>query len=95
MEIPVKVRRNAYEGLLLRNAYNRGGTRVGVARAWQLVRGDNLSDKTLRRMYSFFSRHFKNRIGIARDGGPSAGHIAWLLWGGDAGYNWVKRRLGK
>lgn len=95
MFISKKIKNNAVKGLLFRYLYKRGGTRVGVARALQLSRGDNLSDRTLVRMYSFFSRHYKNRNSVGRDGGPGAGQIAWLLWGGDAGYNWVKRILGK
>ena len=43
-------------------------------------------------MYSFFARHEvdKQAEGFKRgeDGYPSAGRIAWALWGGDAGQRW-------
>ena len=26
-------------------------------------------------------------------GYPSAGKIAWLLWGGEGGFNWAKRKV--
>ncbi|NBW58902.1 hypothetical protein EBR43_14230, partial [bacterium] len=35
----------------------RGGTIVGLTRANQIVNGTALSDSTVKRMYSFFSRH--------------------------------------
>ena len=47
----------AQQALDWRKEFKRGGTSVGVARANQLVRRDNLSQRTILRMYSFFSRH--------------------------------------
>lgn len=70
----------------------RGGTLVGLARANQLVRRENLSESTVLRMYSFFRRHEvdKQATGFrsGEEGFPSAGRVAWDLWGGDAGYTW-------
>ena len=86
----------AKRGLDWRKEYNRGGTEVGVARAVQLVNKENLSHRTIKRMYSFFSRHEvdKQAEGFRRgeEGYPSAGRIAWALWGGDAGFSWSKRK---
>ena len=86
----------AKRGLELRKKFNRGGTAVGVARANQLVAKEKLSISTVKRMYSFFSRHEvdKRAEGFRQgeDGYPSAGKIAWLLWGGDAGFAWSKRK---
>ena len=82
----------AKRGLAWRKEHGRGGTAVGVARANQLVRRDKLSPRTVLRMYSFFARHEvdKQAEGFKRgeDGYPSAGRIAWALWGGDAGQRW-------
>ena len=82
----------AARGLQWRKKYKRGGTTVGVARANQLMNKDNLSIDTVLRMYSFFSRHEvdKQAEGFkqGQDGYPSAGRIAWALWGGDAGFSW-------
>ena len=69
-----------------------GGTRVGLARANQIVNGENLSDDTILRMYSFFSRHEVDKkaegFNSGEDGFPSPGRVAWDLWGGDAGFSW-------
>ena len=87
---------NAKKGLEMRKEFNRGGTAVGVARANQLVNKDNLSPDTVLRMYSFFSRHEVDKQGrgfnSGTDGYPSAGKIAWQLWGGDAGFSWSKTK---
>ena len=86
----------ARKGLEWRREFNRGGTMVGVARANQLVARERLSVSTVRRMYSFFSRHEvdKQAEGFRQgeDGYPSAGRIAWALWGGDAGFSWSKKK---
>ena len=86
----------AKRGLELRKKFNRGGTAVGVARANQLVARERLSISTVKRMYSFFSRHEvdKEAQGFRQgeEGYPSAGKIAWLLWGGDSGFAWAKRK---
>lgn len=74
----------------------RGGTRVGLARANQLARKEALSESTVMRMYSFFSRHAvdKQATGFSsgEDGFPSPGRVAWDLWGGDAGASWSKQK---
>ena len=70
----------------------RGGTRVGLARANQIVNGTELSESTVARMYSFFSRHEVDKkatgFSAGEEGYPSPGRVAWDLWGGDAGYSW-------
>ena len=89
------MKEEAQRGLDWREEYGRGGTRVGAIRARQIVAGENLSDETIKRMYSFFSRHEvdKQAEGFKQgeEGYPSNGRIAWALWGGDAGYSWSKR----
>jgi len=79
----------ADRGLRLRGEFNRGGTEVGVARATQLKNREVLSPDTVRRMSSYFARHaVDKRPGWDDPSDPSAGFIAWLLWGGDAGRDW-------
>ena len=74
----------------------RGGTRVGLARANQIVNGTELSESTVARMYSFFSRHEVDKkatgFSAGEEGYPSPGRVAWDLWGGDAGYSWSKAK---
>lgn len=82
----------AERGLRLRGEFNRGGTEVGVARATQLKNRETLSPDTVRRMASYFARHaVDKRPGWDDPANPSAGFIAWLLWGGDAGRDWSAR----
>jgi hypothetical protein len=83
----------ARRGLAWRDEYNRGGTEVGVARARDIANGRNLSDETIGRMVSYFARHEVDKQGEGwspgEDGYPSAGRIAWALWGGDPGRTWA------
>ena len=89
--------KNAERGLELRKEYGRGGTIIGVTRANQLKSRERLSPSTVRRMHSYFSRHEvdKRAEGFRRgeDGWPTAGLIAWLLWGGDEGQTWAKNKV--
>jgi hypothetical protein len=68
------------------------GTSVGWTRAGQLARGESLSLSTVKRMYSYFSRHEVDKKG--KDWGsqsnPSNGYIMWLAWGGDSGFAWSR-----
>jgi hypothetical protein len=87
----------AQRGLDWRKEFNRGGTTIGVARANQLVNRENLSASTVKRMHSYFSRHEVDKQGQGfspgEEGYPSAGRIAWALWGGDAGQSWARARV--
>jgi hypothetical protein len=69
------------------------GTPVGWTRAGQLVRGEALSLDTVKRMYSFFSRHEVDKKGkdFNNTSNPSNGRIMWDAWGGDAGYSWSRK----
>ena len=69
------------------------GTSVGWTRAGQLARGETLSLSTVKRMYSYFSRHEVDKQGKDWDNAesPSNGKIMWLAWGGDAGFSWSKK----
>jgi hypothetical protein len=69
------------------------GTAVGWTRAGQLARGETLSLSTVKRMYSFFSRHQVDKQGKDWDNAenPSNGKIMWLAWGGDAGFSWSRK----
>lgn len=86
----------AKRGLEWRRKYNRGGTEVGVARARDIANRKKLSPETVRRMVSYFARHEVDKDGKgfrpADQGFPSAGRIAWALWGGDAGQSWANRK---
>jgi len=87
----------AKRGLEWRKEYKRGGTEVGVARARDISNGKDLSIDTIKRMYSYFERHEVDKKGqgfnIGEKGFPSAGRIAWALWGGDAGHSWSRKKV--
>ena len=68
---------------------NGSGTNVGWTRAHQIVNGESLSLDTVKRMYSFFSRHEVDKQGKEWDK-PSHGKVMWYAWGGDAGYSWSR-----
>jgi hypothetical protein len=69
------------------------GTVVGWTRAGQLSRGETLSLSTVKRMYSYFSRHEVDKKGKDWNNAenPSNGKIMWLAWGGDAGFSWSRK----
>ena len=88
------MKEDAQRGLDWRREFGRGGTAVGIARARDIVNDKELSEDTVIRMYSFFSRHEVDKkaegFNQGEDGYPSNGRIAWALWGGDAGFTWSK-----
>jgi len=83
----------AQRGLDWRQEFGRGGTAVGVARARDITNGRDLSLDTIKRMSSYFARHAVDKdaegFRVGEQGYPSAGRIAWALWGGDAGRAWA------
>jgi hypothetical protein len=87
----------ARRGLDWRQTYGRGGTEVGVARARDIINRRNLSRTTVGRMASYFARHEIDKEGEGfrpgEPGYPSAGRIAWALWGGDPGKAWANTIL--
>ncbi|NNE41139.1 MAG: hypothetical protein HKN14_09515 [Marinicaulis sp.] len=89
---PASAAENAERGLDLRSQHNRGGTAIGVARARDLKNRVKLSPNTIERMVSYFARHAvdKDAENFGNDDDPSAGYIAWLLWGGDEGHEWAQ-----
>ena len=95
----LKMAANAKRGLKLREKFNRGGTDVGVKRAHQLADRNDVTVEDLKAMHSYFARHAVDKDGKSHqwdsDDDPSAGFIAWLLWGGDEGKSWADRNAKK
>ncbi len=84
----------AKRGLEMRNkqpSSNKGMTSVGLARANQLIARETLSPDTVKRMYSFFSRHEVDKSSKSWKEGNSKGEQAWLGWGGDSGFSWSRK----
>jgi hypothetical protein len=76
----------------------RAGTPVGIARANQLARGDNLSLQTLIRMRSYLERA-KPAYDDAREQGlsieDSKAIMAYYLWGGPRALAWVNGQISR
>jgi hypothetical protein len=89
-----KMAENARLGLELRERFGRGGTEVGVRRAHQLIAREQLDPSEIKSMYSYFARHAVDKQTRSHVWGsrtdPSAGYVAWLLWGGDDGERWAR-----
>ena len=69
------------------------GTPVGWGRATDIVAGRSMSLDTVKRMFSFFSRHEVDKKGKGFFDGPefpSNGRIMLDAWGGDAGFSWSR-----
>jgi hypothetical protein len=99
---PPDVAAAAKRGLELREKFRRGGTSVGVRRARELAERRPLSLRDIVAMSGYFARHEVDKTSSRQAWGdetdPSAGYIAWLLWGGEAGRRWadgLKARLEK
>lgn len=86
---------NAKRGLALRKEFNRGGTEVGVRTANKIINKELNRDLILK-MYSYHERHQVDKkaegYNKGEKGYPSAGFIAILLWGGDAGRSFSTRK---
>jgi hypothetical protein len=94
---PLAVAREAAHGLELRAIHKRGGTEIGVWRAEGLKARTPLDVSELKRIRSYFARHEVDKRGKDwhNKERPSAGYIAWLLWGGEPGREWVEAELKK
>ncbi|AQR61324.1 hypothetical protein BZG35_06410 [Brevundimonas sp. LM2] len=88
---PAAVAKAAAQGLKLREEHGRGGTEIGRRRARQLENREPISERDIKAIYSYFARHTvdKQGKGWADADRPSAGYIAWLLWGGEPGKAWI------
>ncbi len=97
LRAPADVAAVARRGLEAREEFKRGGTLVGARRARQLAERQVVSVETIRRMVAYFERHERDLDAPAAKPGhpdyPSAGRIAWDLWGGTPGRGWARRQL--
>jgi len=70
------------------------GTLVGWARANQIAKRENLSNKTIKRTYSFLSRAKTYDTGsfTDKDGKYVCGSIMYAAWGGNSMLTWAKKK---
>ena len=85
----------AKKGKEWRKEFGRGGTEVGLKTANMIISKTLTADRVTR-MYSYLQRHEVDKQGEGfspdEDGFPSAGRIAWALWGGDPAVKFSERK---
>ncbi len=94
---PAAVAKEALRGLTLRATMprsRRGGTAVGLQTAKDLIARRPLSMPYLVKIRGYFPRHAVDSR-HARWGLDSKGWQAWLLWGGDAGWEWASNVIAR
>ena len=75
-----------------KNGWGGCGTGVGKQRANQLAKGENISVDTVKRMYSYLSRH-KVDLQSSKSYEDGCGKIMYDSWGGEAGLSWAEKKL--
>lgn len=74
-----------------------GLTEATVRAARRMVSEGEATPEKVRLMVPWFARHESDKTGEGfkpgEDGYPSAGRVAWSLWGGDAGQTWSNKVL--
>ena len=85
----------AKKGKEWREEFGRGGTEVGLKTANMIISNSLTADRVTR-MYSYLQRHEVDKQGEGfspdEDGFPSAGRIAWALWGGDPAVKFSEKK---
>lgn len=90
--VPSYISANARRGLELRSKYGGGGLTPKTIREARLMGRGEISDNKVIRMSAWFLRHESdlaspraNEYLRGETDRPTAGQVAWLLWGGDLG----------
>lgn len=93
-DYPQSVRNNAKRALEWadKNGWGSCGTPVGKQRANQLAKGEPISVDTIKRMYSYVSRHEKD-LQSSKSFGEGCGFLMMQSWGGLAGGRWAHNKL--
>jgi hypothetical protein len=93
-DYPDSVKNNAKRALEWadKNGWGSCGTPVGKQRANQLAKGEPISVDTIKRMYSFVSRHERD-LESSKSYGDGCGKLMMDAWGGLAGGRWAHNKL--
>jgi hypothetical protein len=75
-----------------RNGWGSCGTPGGKTRANQLAKGEPISLDTIKRMYSYLSRHEKD-LQSSTSYGDGCGKLMYDSWGGRAALGWSRNKL--
>ena len=77
-----------------KNGWGSCGTGVGKQRANQLAKGEPISVKTIKRMYSYLSRHLVD-LDNSKSYSDGCGKLMFDAWGGKAALRWSKSKIEK
>lgn len=93
-DYPDGVKNNAKRALEYadKNGWGSCGTPVGKQRANQLSKGEPISVDTIKRMYSFLSRHEKD-LQSSTSYSDGCGKLMYDAWGGKAALGWSRNKL--
>jgi len=75
-----------------KNGWGSCGTAVGKRRASQLASRSNLTVSTIKRMYSFLSRH-KGDLDASKSYSDGCGKLMYDAWGGLSALSWSRNKL--
>jgi hypothetical protein len=93
-DYPDGVKNNAKRALEFadKNGWGSCGTPVGKQRANQLAKGEPISVDTIKRMYSYLSRHEVD-LETSTTYNEGCGKLMYDAWGGKAGLGWSRNKL--
>jgi hypothetical protein len=93
-DYPEAVKNNAKNALdwAEENGWGSCGTPVGKQRANQLANGEPISVETIKRMYSFLSRH-KENAESSKGYGDGCGQLMYDAWGGASALSWAESKI--
>jgi hypothetical protein len=93
-DYPESVKNNAKAVLkwVDENGWGSCGTEVGKIRANQLAKGEPISEDTIRRMYSYLSRHAGD-LDSSKGYGDGCGKLMYDSWGGKTALSWSESKV--
>ena len=93
-DYPDAVKHNAQAVLnwVDKNGWGSCGTAVGKQRANQLAKGEAISLDTIKRMYSYLSRHAKD-LDSSKGYGDGCGKLMYDSWGGKSAIKWAEGKI--
>jgi hypothetical protein len=93
-DYPDSVKNNAQAVLkyVEENGWGSCGTEVGKQRANQLAKGEPISEDTIRRMYSYLSRHEVD-LESSKGYGDGCGKLMYDSWGGKSALSWAESKI--
>ena len=93
-DYPDSVKNNAQAVLkyVEENGWGSCGTDVGKGRANDLAQGNPISEDTIKRMYSYLSRHEVD-LDSSKGYGDGCGKLMYDAWGGKSALSWAEAKI--